>query len=101
MKEAARKSISGYLWTGLAVLVCPCHLPILAGALAGTTVGALVSKHWVVALFSLVALFFFSAARAWMALSEGSCGSRCEGARGPALGEDRAKRRIVNLREPS
>nr|WP_081858113.1 broad-spectrum mercury transporter MerE [Thiomonas sp. FB-Cd] len=101
MKEAARKSIAGYLWTGLAVLVCPCHLPILVGALAGTTVGALVSNHWVVALFSLVALFFFSATRAWMALSEGSCGSRCEEARGPALGADKAKRRTVKLRDSS
>ena len=92
MKEAARKRISGYLWTGSAVLVYPCHLPILVGALPGTTVGAVVSKHWVVAQVSLVALFFFSTARAWMGLSEGSCGSRCEETRGPALGADKAKR---------
>ncbi|MBW4048597.1 MAG: broad-spectrum mercury transporter MerE [Proteobacteria bacterium] len=98
MKKAARTGITGYLWTGVAVLVCPCHLPLLIGALAGTTVGALVSNHWVVALFSLATLFFFSAARAWMALSEAPCSSRCEQARGPVLGAEEQERRIVSLR---
>lgn len=34
-----RRPITGYLWGALAVLTCPCHLPILAAALAGTTAG--------------------------------------------------------------
>lgn len=32
-----RQPVSGYLWGALAVLTCPCHLPILAAVLAGTT----------------------------------------------------------------
>ncbi len=31
-----RQPVSGYLWGALAVLTCPCHLPILAAVLAGT-----------------------------------------------------------------
>ncbi len=36
------KPITGYLWGALAVLTCPCHLPILAIVLAGTTAGAFI-----------------------------------------------------------
>lgn len=28
-----RKPLSGYLWGALAVLTCPCHLPVLAAVL--------------------------------------------------------------------
>ena len=37
-----RKPFTGYLWGALAVLTCPCHLPILAVVLAGTTAGAFI-----------------------------------------------------------
>lgn len=30
-----RQPVSGYLWGALAVLTCPCHLPILAAVLVG------------------------------------------------------------------
>ncbi len=42
-----RQPVSGYLWGALAVLTCPCHLPILAAVLAGTTAGAFLGEHWV------------------------------------------------------
>ena len=58
-----RKPLSGYLWGALAVLTCPCHLPILAAVLAGTTAGAFIGKHWVVAAISLIGLFGLSVAR--------------------------------------
>ncbi|MDE2254969.1 MAG: hypothetical protein KGL42_12030 [Betaproteobacteria bacterium] len=83
------------------MLVCPCRLPLMVGALAGTTAGALVSGHRLVALFSLAASFFFPVAQAWMALSEGSCRSRCEQARGPAWGAEGQERPIVSLPAPS
>lgn len=35
-----------YAWGVLAALTCPCHLPILAAVLAGTTAGAFLSEHW-------------------------------------------------------
>ncbi len=37
LPSETHKPITGYLWGALAVLTCPCHLPILAIVLAGTT----------------------------------------------------------------
>lgn len=54
----------GYAWGVLAALTCPCHLPILAAVLAGTTVGAFIGDHWGIAAVALAALFFLSLARA-------------------------------------
>lgn len=45
-KLNARQRISGYLFTALAVVSCPCHLPLLLALLAGTTAGATLSQHW-------------------------------------------------------
>ena len=54
----------GYAWGVLAALTCPCHLPILAAVLAGTTIGAFIGDHWAIAAMALAALFFLSLARA-------------------------------------
>ena len=35
--DGTGKPITAYLWGVLTVLTCPCHLPILAATLAGTT----------------------------------------------------------------
>lgn len=53
-----------YTWGVLAVLTCPCHLPLLAAALAGTSVGAFVGDHWGVAALALTGLFVLFLARA-------------------------------------
>lgn len=53
-----------YTWGVLAALTCPCHLPILAAVLAGTTFGAFVGDHWGIAAVTLAGLFFLSLARA-------------------------------------
>jgi mercuric ion transport protein len=38
-----------YLSVGLAVLTCPCHLPLLLGVLAGTALGGWLSRYtWLV-----------------------------------------------------
>ena len=44
----------------LALLTCPCHLPILALLLSGTAAGALLSEHLLpaVALFSVLFIVF-------------------------------------------
>ena len=78
MATPTAKSLTGYLWTGLAVLACPCHLPLIIGALAGTTAGALLSKHWVLGLVGFIALFLVSAAQAWRKLSGNSCAGPCD-----------------------
>ncbi|MBB0025177.1 broad-spectrum mercury transporter MerE [Chitinivorax sp. PXF-14] len=54
----------GYVWGALAALTCPCHLPILAAVLAGTTAGAFIGDHWGIAALALAGLFFLSLARA-------------------------------------
>lgn len=56
-----------YTWGVLAALTCPCHLPLLVIALAGTTAGAFLSAHWGVVAVALVAVFSFSVALAWRA----------------------------------
>jgi len=53
-----------YTWGVLAALTCPCHLPLLAIVLAGTTAGAFISDHWGIAAVALTGLFFLSVARA-------------------------------------
>ncbi len=58
-----RKPLTGYLWGALAVLTCPCHLPILAAVLAGTTAGAFIGAHWGVAAIALTGLFVLSVVR--------------------------------------
>lgn len=67
MNGPHRKPVSGYLWAGLAVLSCPCHLPIVAAVLAGTTAGGLLGKHWGLAALGLTGLFVVSLAQAMRA----------------------------------
>jgi mercuric ion transport protein len=64
LPSETHKPITGYLWGGLAVLTCPCHLPILAVVLAGTTAGAFLGEHWVIAALALTGLFLLSVTRA-------------------------------------
>jgi mercuric ion transport protein len=63
LPSETHKPITGYLWGGLAVLTCPCHLPILAVVLAGTTAGAFLGEHWVIAALGLTGLFLLSLSR--------------------------------------
>lgn len=58
-----RRPVIGYLWGVLAALTCPCHLPILAAVLAGTTAGAFLGEHWGVAALALTALFVLAVSR--------------------------------------
>lgn len=59
-----------YAWAVLAVVSCPCHLPLLAIALAGTGMGALLSKHGVIAALLLAALFLLALNRALRAFRD-------------------------------
>jgi len=67
-----RRPVTGYLWGALAVLTCPCHLPILAAVLAGTTAGAFFGEHWGIAALALTALFVLAVARLLRAFRGGS-----------------------------
>ena len=62
----------GYALAVLALLTCPCHLPVLALLLSGTAAGALLSEHLgaAVEVFSvLFVLFLVAAMRALRAKS--------------------------------
>ena len=61
-----------YTWGMLAALTCPCHLPILAAVLAGTTAGAFLGEHWGVAALALTGLFVLAVTRLLRAFRGGS-----------------------------
>jgi|AATN01.1.fsa_nt_gi mercuric ion transport protein len=84
LPSETHKPITGYLWGGLAVLTCPCHLPILAVVLAGTTAGAFLGEHWVIAALGLTGLFLLSLSRALRAFRERE-GVVCGRGRNPTL----------------
>lgn len=50
----------------------PCHLPILAAVLAGTTAGAFLGEHWGVAALALTGLFVLAVTRLLRAFRGGS-----------------------------
>ncbi len=54
----------GYVYVLLAVVTCPCHLPIFAVLLSGSAVGAFLSDHFGTALTIFSVLFIFSLAAA-------------------------------------
>jgi mercuric ion transport protein len=56
-----------YAWGTLTALACPCHLPLLAVVLAGTTAGAALAKHLGIAALALAALFLLALTRAVLA----------------------------------
>lgn len=61
--RAQPKTPLTYLWGGLALLTCPCHIGVLALVLSGTTLGAFLSEHLGTALFgSTILVFVFIAA---------------------------------------
>jgi len=42
---------------GLAVVTCPCHIPIFLGLLAGTVLGAWLRHYMLVAVFAMSGVF--------------------------------------------
>lgn len=59
-----RQRIGASLFTVLALMTCPCHLPVWVALLAGTTAGAYLSEYRGVAAFALTALIALSVTRA-------------------------------------
>ncbi len=58
--SAPRTSLTGYVLLGLAVLTCPCHLPILLALLAGTGLAGVVGRHFGLVFGALTAMFLAS-----------------------------------------
>jgi mercuric ion transport protein len=57
---ASRAKRGGILWGTLAVVTCPCHLPILVVVLSGTALGALLQEHFTLTLVLFSVLFLLS-----------------------------------------
>jgi mercuric ion transport protein len=57
---AFRAKRGGILWGTLAVITCPCHLPILAVVLSGTALGALLQEHFTLTVVLFSVLFLLS-----------------------------------------
>jgi len=55
--SALRTSLKGYVLLGLAVLTCPCHLPILLALLAGSGLAGIVARHFGLVFGALAAVF--------------------------------------------
>ncbi len=67
-----RQPVSGYLWGALAVLTCPCHLPILAAVLAGPPACPFLCEHWGVPAPARTGLFVLAVTRLLRAFRGGS-----------------------------
>lgn len=57
---AAPRSLKGYVLLGVAVVTCPCHLPLLLIVLAGTGLAGALSQYFGVAFFALSVIFLVS-----------------------------------------
>lgn len=57
-----RQRVGAYALAVLALVTCPCHLPIWIAVLAVTSAGAVVGEHWGLAALTLTALFVASVA---------------------------------------
>ncbi len=49
-----------FLSVGVAILTCPCHLPILAAALAGTALGGWLSQYTLIATLGMAGVFIIA-----------------------------------------
>lgn len=59
-----------YFMGSLAVLTCPCHLPILLVLLSGTAAGAFLSENLGLSVLVLLPLFLLSAFATWRLLDK-------------------------------
>lgn len=75
--DQIHKPLSGYLWSVLAVLSCPCHLLILAIVLSGTAAGAFIGEYWGIAALVLTGLFILSVTRVFRAFGKDKTANRC------------------------
>ena len=73
-------NVKGYLAIVSAVVLCPCHLPILAAVFAGTALGGAITEHYGL-FFPLTAIYFIAAlvfGLRWMTRSNPAACGPCE-----------------------
>ncbi|MGH8647299.1 MAG: broad-spectrum mercury transporter MerE [Gammaproteobacteria bacterium] len=70
----ARRRWWSYALGLLALVTCPCHVPLLALALSGTVAGALLTVHFDAALMLFTVAFLLSLCAAiWVWHGQGGC----------------------------
>lgn len=62
------RGVMTYFMGAIAVLTCPCHLPILILLLSGTAAGAFLSENVGLAALVLLPVFLLSALATWRLL---------------------------------
>lgn len=62
---SSARGVMTYFMGAIAVLTCPCHLPILIVLLSGTVAGAFLAENLVLAVVLLLAVFLLSATATW------------------------------------
>jgi mercuric ion transport protein len=65
-----------YVMGALALLTCPCHLPILLLLLSGTAAGSFLSQNLGIAFLLLLPVFLLSAIATWRLLDTGKSDRR-------------------------
>jgi len=56
--NAHRRCVVGYTLLGMAIALCPCHLPLLLFLLGGTAIGALLLENFSMISLLAAGLFF-------------------------------------------
>jgi len=64
------RGVLTYFMGAIAVLTCPCHLPILLLLLSGTAAGAFLSENIGLAAVMLLPVFLLSAIATWRLLDK-------------------------------
>ena len=64
------RGVMFYIMASLAVLTCPCHLPILLLLLSGTAAGAFLQANTGLAILLLLPVFLLSAIATWRLLGK-------------------------------
>lgn len=62
------RGVMTYVMGAVAVLTCPCHLPILLLLLSGTAAGSYLSQNLGIAFMLLLPVFLLSAIATWRLL---------------------------------
>jgi mercuric ion transport protein len=73
-----------YVMGALALLTCPCHLPILLAILSGTAAGSFLSANLGTAALILLPIFLLSAYSTWRLLDTGGDAEERAKGRSPA-----------------
>ena len=64
------RGVMTYFMGAIAVLTCPCHLPILLVLLSGTAAGAFLSENLGLAVLVLLPIFLLSSIATWRLLNK-------------------------------